>query len=43
MNEMFDLNKDLLLDKKNPAKILTGSELDNLMDGELPGALPIFG
>ena len=43
LNEMFDLNKDLLSDKKNPAKILTSSELDNLMDGELPGALPIFG
>lgn len=43
INEMFDLNKDLLSDKKNPAKILTSSELDRIIDGGLPGALPIFG
>lgn len=41
-NEMFDLNKDLLVDKKCPAKMLTGSSIDEMLSGELPGVLPIF-
>lgn len=42
-NEMFDLNRDLLKDKNNPAKILTSTSIDEMFDGELPGHLPIFG
>ena len=40
---MFDLNRDLLKDKNNPAKILTSTLIDEMFDGELPGHLPIFG
>lgn len=43
VNEMFDLNRDLIHDKKNPAKILTSSAIDEMLNGDLPGYLPIFG
>lgn len=42
-NQMFDLNRDLLAAKDNPAIILTESALDEMIDGEMPGALPLFG
>ena len=34
-NEMFDLNKDLLVDKKNPAKSLNSSSIDKMINCEL--------
>lgn len=43
VNEMFDLNRDLIHNKKNLAKILTSSAIDEMLNGDLPGYLPIFG
>lgn len=42
-NEMFDLNRDLIRDRKNPAKIATDSSIKEMVSDKMPGFLPIFG